>query len=258
VVRVGGEQGTLGLKPALKIFGLHLPALSEPMAGDPKPAQAASRMQLSQQPTTQELAATMARLAERAQRAEREGPPPLSALAPPSPVFASSTASADGEETSLRLEDLASVSPLEYAPPPGPVSAEGATAVDDGLCALMSIGSALHALGKCRECKYAWSEQGCANGASCKFCHFRHQGLEKPKGRPCKSKRRTYSRLIARMEETLEKESPQVPKNKNDGQEAEEVMTCTPDSQTAIWTQSSTYCLSDKAVALQVVQRFSF
>jgi len=98
-----------------------------------------------------------------------------------------------------------STEPCESLPTtqPPPRSGGKGLIVDDNLCELTSIGSALHALGKCRPCTFAWSERGCVNGATCRFCHFRHVDGGK-RVRPCKSKRMAFKKLIENMEFVLE------------------------------------------------------
>jgi len=39
---------------------------------------------------------------------------------------------------------------------------------------LPSLGSAAHHMGNCRPCHYSASKSGCAKGARCTFCHFKH------------------------------------------------------------------------------------
>lgn len=87
-------------------------------------------------------------------------------------------------------------------------------AMDETLCSSPSIGSALHARGKCQECIYAWSAKGCTNGAACTYCHFRHNPATRSKLRPCKAKRVAYRRLIEKLAaeygQNLEKPQPNV------------------------------------------------
>lgn len=48
---------------------------------------------------------------------------------------------------------------------------------------LPSVGSALHADGKCRPCAWYWKPQGCANGSTCRHCHLCPRGELKTRKR---------------------------------------------------------------------------
>ncbi|CAE8667860.1 unnamed protein product, partial [Polarella glacialis] len=45
--------------------------------------------------------------------------------------------------------------------------------------AALSAGSTLHDLGNCRPCAFFWKDEGCANDASCPFCHICMPGEKK-------------------------------------------------------------------------------
>lgn len=61
------------------------------------------------------------------------------------------------------------------------------------LCALPSLGSSSHSVGKCKPCAFFHREVGCANGAACSFCHLCDSG-EKQKRRKQK-----YAAMQARQ-----------------------------------------------------------
>merc|ERR1719203_459427 len=44
---------------------------------------------------------------------------------------------------------------------------------------VISVGSAGHALGKCKPCAFIHREQGCQEGESCRFCHLCKPGEKK-------------------------------------------------------------------------------
>mmetsp|Transcript_137376 Transcript_137376/g.342638 ORF Transcript_137376/g.342638 Transcript_137376/m.342638 type:complete len:270 (+) Transcript_137376:77-886(+) len=69
-----------------------------------------------------------------------------------------------------------------------------------------SVGSALHNLGKCIPCKFAWSAVGCTQGSACRFCHVEHAPFKK--GRPCKGKRTSYRKLVERIATAMDKGLP--------------------------------------------------
>jgi len=79
-----------------------------------------------------------------------------------------------------RLDDLADIDrQLEI----------GDAAVDaDVAWELPSAGSAAHAAGTCKACAFHAMAQGCAAGATCRFCHLPHAAKTRAK-RPSKGKR---------------------------------------------------------------------
>jgi len=62
--------------------------------------------------------------------------------------------------------------------------------------AIPTIGSAGHALRKCKPCAFAWKESGCQSGASCKFCHLCD---------PAEKKRRRKAKLQLRRSRSMKK-----------------------------------------------------
>lgn len=65
-----------------------------------------------------------------------------------------------------------------------------------GFAAIPTIGSAGHALRKCKPCAFAWKESGCQSGASCKFCHLCD---------PAEKKRRRKAKLQLRRNRSMKK-----------------------------------------------------
>lgn len=65
-----------------------------------------------------------------------------------------------------------------------------------GFAAIPTIGSAGHALRKCKPCAFAWKESGCQSGASCKFCHLCD---------PAEKKRRRKAKLQLRRNRCIKK-----------------------------------------------------
>lgn len=68
---------------------------------------------------------------------------------------------------------------------------------------LVSVGSARHDEGLCKPCIFVHSHLGCAQAASCEFCHFTH--LRKSKANPCKDKRHRYRKLFEQQMEVIRK-----------------------------------------------------
>jgi len=97
------------------------------------------------------------------------------------------------------LAEASTASPSSLLTPPSPPKSTPSLTDDDEVSELASIGSGLHHTGNCRPCKWAWSEMGCAHGATCSFCHFRHEWSDKHKRRPCKGKRTYYRKLLAKV-----------------------------------------------------------
>lgn len=69
----------------------------------------------------------------------------------------------------------------------------------DGSEQLPSVGSALHNVGGCKPCLLIVAKSGCAQGADCDFCHFRHV---RKSMRPSKGKRERFKRLLERAGHT--------------------------------------------------------
>jgi len=70
---------------------------------------------------------------------------------------------------------------------------------------LPSLGSVLHASGKCTPCIFV-ARDACPEGYSCDKCHFQHQAQKhKTKLRPCKEKRDRYRKLASRIASRIEK-----------------------------------------------------
>lgn len=65
-----------------------------------------------------------------------------------------------------------------------------------GFAGIPTIGSAGHALRKCKPCAFAWKESGCQSGASCKFCHLCD---------PAEKKRRRKAKLQLRRTRSMKK-----------------------------------------------------
>merc|ERR1719456_2022481 len=65
-----------------------------------------------------------------------------------------------------------------------------------GFAGIPTIGSAGHALRKCKPCAFAWKESGCQSGASCKFCHLCD---------PAEKKRRRKAKLQLRRNRSTKK-----------------------------------------------------
>lgn len=65
-----------------------------------------------------------------------------------------------------------------------------------GFPGIPTIGSAGHALRKCKPCAFAWKESGCQSGASCKFCHLCD---------PAEKKRRRKAKLQLRRNRSMKK-----------------------------------------------------
>lgn len=62
---------------------------------------------------------------------------------------------------------------------------------------LEPTGSALHALGRCRPCRFAASPAGCSNGSKCFFCHHpTHAAHETACHRPSKGVRNSSKKAI--------------------------------------------------------------
>jgi len=53
-----------------------------------------------------------------------------------------------------------------------------------------TVGSAGHALKKCRPCVFLWKESGCSNGTACTFCHLCGPGEHKQRRKELQSVRR--------------------------------------------------------------------
>jgi len=66
-----------------------------------------------------------------------------------------------------------------------------------------SMGSALHATGRCVPCLFYHRSMGCSNGTRCTFCHFYHPS--KPKSRPCKDKRARVSKNLVFIKDRIRK-----------------------------------------------------
>jgi len=60
-----------------------------------------------------------------------------------------------------------------------------------------STGSQLHSSGRCRPCMFSHTVIGCANGASCDFCHLSHH--RRRAARPCKAKRERFKAIADRQ-----------------------------------------------------------
>mmetsp|Transcript_55593 Transcript_55593/g.129425 ORF Transcript_55593/g.129425 Transcript_55593/m.129425 type:complete len:157 (+) Transcript_55593:73-543(+) len=60
-----------------------------------------------------------------------------------------------------------------------------------------SIGSMQHEGGTCKPCYFACSAVGCRNGIDCRFCHFSHRGMNRP--RPAKVRRALYKKIIEKQ-----------------------------------------------------------
>lgn len=58
------------------------------------------------------------------------------------------------------------------AAPPPPPPPPPAPRCDDSMLKLPSLGSALHALGRCRPCDFMYRNDNCREGAACSFCHL--------------------------------------------------------------------------------------
>jgi len=84
-------------------------------------------------------------------------------------------------------------------PPPAPHQVS-----EHVLQGLPSLGSVLHAQGKCRPCMWVWSESGCAIGASCRYCHICRDRSDKQRCRPCKGKRMHYNKMLDKVLQDLE------------------------------------------------------
>merc|ERR1712224_833416 len=65
-----------------------------------------------------------------------------------------------------------------------------------GFAAIPTIGSAGHALRKCKPCAFVWKESGCQSGTSCKFCHLCD---------PSEKKRRRKAKLQLRRDRSMKK-----------------------------------------------------
>lgn len=65
-----------------------------------------------------------------------------------------------------------------------------------GFAGIPTLGSAGHALRKCKPCAFAWKETGCQSGASCKFCHLCD---------PAEKKRRRKAKLQLRRTRSMKK-----------------------------------------------------
>jgi hypothetical protein len=63
---------------------------------------------------------------------------------------------------------------------------------------IISLGCARHECGDCKPCIFVHTHLGCAQGASCTFCHYPHK--RRGKQNPCKDKRHRYRKLLARVE----------------------------------------------------------
>jgi len=68
-----------------------------------------------------------------------------------------------------------------------------------------SVGSLLHASGKCTPCMYFNRESGCQKIESCKFCHIRHQ--RKHRDWPCKEWRDRFYRHVEQLHKEIEEKA---------------------------------------------------
>lgn len=69
-----------------------------------------------------------------------------------------------------------------------------------------SVGSALHAEGKCKPCAFHQTTSGCAMGLDCRFCHLEHKSSGKVRLRPCKGKRMRTKRMFDRLTTQIRKD----------------------------------------------------
>mmetsp|Transcript_34238 Transcript_34238/g.90385 ORF Transcript_34238/g.90385 Transcript_34238/m.90385 type:complete len:315 (-) Transcript_34238:92-1036(-) len=74
---------------------------------------------------------------------------------------------------------------------------------DGKLCELASVGSALHALHRCRPCSFFGRQGGCTKRFACEFCHVPHEERIAARHRPSKAARRAYDKFIKQLESTL-------------------------------------------------------
>jgi len=88
--------------------------------------------------------------------------------------------------------------PMHRVPRPAAVTLRLAEALEPAsrFAAIPTIGSAGHALRKCKPCAFAWKESGCQSGASCKFCHLCD---------PAEKKRRRKAKLQLRRNRSMKK-----------------------------------------------------
>mmetsp|Transcript_79214 Transcript_79214/g.183816 ORF Transcript_79214/g.183816 Transcript_79214/m.183816 type:complete len:189 (-) Transcript_79214:19-585(-) len=111
-------------------------------------------------------------------------------------VFASSSSSSDSaaRNPAVLRNGHAQVDPSpnwEGDEKPECEGSSGEEAEDKGM---WSLGATQHDDGKCRPCFFSSSPVGCRNGPECRFCHYSHRGLRRP--RPCKERRVRYKRSI--------------------------------------------------------------
>jgi len=137
-------------------------------------------------------------------------------------------------------------------------------AVDGKLCELASIGSALHALHRCRPCSFVGRQEGCAKRFACKFCHFPHEERININKRPNRTKRRAYDKLIGKLEDTLEP-SADAPRLvdlaqvlASIGHPLPKLTQASSSVAVALGTPSSESSSSDRDVGMQVIMKFSF
>jgi len=71
-----------------------------------------------------------------------------------------------------------------------------------------SVGSLLHASGKCTPCIFFTRESGCQKGECCKFCHIRHQ--RKHRDRPCKERRDRFYRRVEQIHNEIEERPAEI------------------------------------------------
>jgi len=93
----------------------------------------------------------------------------------------------------------------------------------------ISKGSKQHDQGQCKPCIFVHSRLGCADGASCEFCHFMHKRKSKPN--PCKDKRQRYRKLFEKMQERYGDEGK--PNGGSEGQDGEGAESTSQPQQTA-------------------------
>jgi len=60
-----------------------------------------------------------------------------------------------------------------------------------------TVGSAGHALKKCRPCVFLWKESGCSNGTACTFCHLCGAGEHKQRRKELMAVRRREKEMKA-------------------------------------------------------------
>merc|ERR1712070_415016 len=104
----------------------------------------------------------------------------------------------DGESDNSSLFVMPAMQRAPVLARPAAVTLRLAEALEPvvGFAAIPTIGSAGHALRKCKPCAFAWKESGCQSGASCKFCHLCD---------PAEKKRRRKAKLQLRRNRSMKK-----------------------------------------------------